>query len=179
MNAQPKHTHSTRFIAKLVASDDLTIATQHLPCKIIRKDGKPYLERYFQEQHSDGTQIWLHHILKPDPEELWHSHPWVAHSEILSGGYTEERYYNGHNKPFVIEYTCQQGETNFITPTCIHRIASVQPNTWTRITITPNRAKTWFFIDMQGNKTPIQTSPSDWWQYQMTRSGSQPIITLR
>ncbi len=45
-----------------------------------------------------------------------------------------------------------------------HRIAAVEPDTWTMIVVQPERLPYWFFKDDEGNIEQIPSSPKDWWK---------------
>ena len=56
-----------------------------------RANKEPYLIRYyllFIERKNFPFNIFIHHILKDDDEDL-HDHPWGFFSLILNGGYRE------------------------------------------------------------------------------------------
>lgn len=197
MNSPPiSQEQSEKYINKVLLRQ-----TQNLPCKIIEINGAPYLERYFLGHNANGFQLWLHHFLTADGERHHHSHPWFAISQILCGGYCEEtlkmfsqqefpeflnnleRYQTGHfahcteakihDGTVKIKrqrwYFC--GHTNLISPGTLHRITEVKPNTWTSLTVTKERAESWFFIDDNGNRQTMAASPSEWWQNCKTRDG--------
>ena len=138
------------------------ILTANLPMKTIEIDDEPYLERYHVKTDLDGTQHWLHRFLRNDPERHLHSHPWTAYSTILCGSYFEELE-NGN----FCHYYCET--TNHITPDKLHRIIQVEPNTWTYMKVHPGRLLSWAFIDDSGARTPVLTSPEDWWKNCKTR----------
>ena len=57
--------------------------------KLIRPDGRTYLERWGWECKWFG--VFLHKMEAPDPGVHLHDHPFAFASIILWGGYTEER----------------------------------------------------------------------------------------
>lgn len=65
------------------------------------------------------------------------------------------------------------GEFNQITPTYLHRIIDVLPNTWTYMKVSPERIDDWFFIDDEGNKKFMKSSSADWYTNYPTRESSQ------
>lgn len=136
----------------------LMALTKALPMKLISVNGKPYLERYYVCTHDDGAQEWLHHFLSPDSEEHMHSHPWAALSYVLCGGYTEER----KTRAGISFFDYIEGDKNRIDPSTIHRIVSVKPDTWTMLTVYPERASNWFFFENDGSETEVQSSALDW-----------------
>jgi len=136
--------------------DLLMLLTANYPMKTIEILGEPYLERYHVKTDEDGTQHWLHRFLRNDSERHQHSHPWEARSKILCGSYLEDR--SGAHTLY------QAGMTNLIMPETMHRIVEVEPNTWTYMRVLPGRAVSWAFIDDSGARTPMATSPEDWWK---------------
>lgn len=148
--------------------DDLMHLTFHLPCKTIAINDEDYLERYYLGEQL-GAQYWLHRFLRNDSERHLHSHPWTATSTIICGSYTEQR------TSGKVRY--KAGHTNLISPETIHRIVSVEPNTWTLMRVDQGRLPEWFFIDDSGNKTFVKTSPTDWHTSHKTRAGKEPSST--
>ena len=56
-----------------------------------RQNNEPYLERYYlflKERKKFPFNIFLHHFLKGDPDDV-HDHPWSYATIILKGGYWE------------------------------------------------------------------------------------------
>ena len=56
-----------------------------------RQNNEPYLERYYvflKDRHKFPFNIFLHHFLKGDPDDV-HDHPWPYATIILKGGYYE------------------------------------------------------------------------------------------
>jgi len=62
---------------------------------------------------------------------------------------------------------CRYVET--ITPTTWHRIASVEPGTWTLILVDAGRVPMWFFEGDNGEIEPMLASDRDWWRKYGTR----------
>jgi hypothetical protein len=64
--------------------------TSRLPCRLIKPDDRPYLERYYVGQLF-GVTFYLHRFVSADSERHVHNHPWTrGGSVILAGSYTEE-----------------------------------------------------------------------------------------
>lgn len=145
--------------------------TKHMPRKIIQIEGHDYLQRYFVCEYPDGSQDWLHRFLRNDSERHLHAHPWTASSDILTGKYTAEEMHDG--KKIEVEYTA--GDKNIITPNTIHRIASVEPNTWTRMHVSAERLAEWYFIDDHGNKKTMRASEPDWHKSYEPREKPEPL----
>jgi hypothetical protein len=134
--------------------------TALMPMKTIHVRGEPYLERYFVGVNEHGVQDWLHRFLRSDSEEHLHSHPWEAESTILVGWYDDER---GLSEGGTFTRMIVAGETNCIFENTLHRIIDAMPNTWTHMRVYPGREPTWFFIDADGNKKIMESSPADWY----------------
>lgn len=139
--------------------DLLMKITENMPMKCIPVRGEGYLERYFVSIDEHGNQDWLHRFLRNDSEEHLHSHPWEAVSTILFGHYME--YVLAGLDVTSEVHLC--GSVINISPHHIHRISAVEPNTWTHMHVKAGRAKEWFFIDSDGNKKYMPTSPADWY----------------
>lgn len=130
--------------------------TAGLPMKTIIINDEPYLERYFDTELEDGTQVWIHRFLRNDSERHLHSHPWNAQSKVLLGSYTESL--GAHSATYTA------GDTNVIPKDKLHRIISVEPNTWTIMIVAPEREQQWYFIDEMGDREYMQASPVDWYK---------------
>lgn len=64
--------------------------TGHLPCRLIKLDGDPYLERYYVGQLF-GVTFYLHRFVSSDSERHVHNHPWGwGRALVLAGSYVEE-----------------------------------------------------------------------------------------
>lgn len=140
--------------------EHLMLITRTMPMKTIQVNGEDYLERYYVGQ-KNGVQEWLHRFLRADSERHLHSHPWDADSTILCGWYQEE-WIAANGKRVLTEW--HEGDQNVITTVKTHRIVDVLPNTWTHMRVYAGREPTWHFIDDEGNKQIMQTSPIDWWK---------------
>lgn len=104
-----------------------------LPVQHIRRDGQPYLERYFAAGWSPtnrrtGPAIFLHHFVASDAARAVHSHPWGwSASLILAGGYREERC-GPDQRVIVREY--RPGDLNVIEADDRHRIDLLAADCW-------------------------------------------------
>ena len=132
---------------------DITVG---MPMKTINVNGEPYLERYFVCETADGTQLWLHRFLRNDSERHLHAHPWKARSRMLCGWYHEEREYG-------VTFRNMTDDEIYITPDRLHRISAVEPNTWTLMVVEPERLPQWYFVNDQGEREYMETSPRDWY----------------
>ena len=135
---------------------ELMAITASLPMKTIIINDEPYLERYFDTELPDGSQVWIHRFLRNDSERHLHSHPWNAQSKVLLGSYTESL--------GMTTATYTAGDTNVIPAHKLHRIIEVEPNTWTIMTVAPERLAQWYFIDELGNRENMKASPVDWYK---------------
>lgn len=135
--------------------------TADMPCKTIEVNGKPYLSRYFAGKSVTGGQWWLHRFHSADGERHLHSHPWSGTSVILCGGYVEQ--VRMVDPEWTKTRYWHPGMVNRITPSTVHRIAEVMPDTWTLLYIEPGRLPTWRFIDDNGGEQVVEASPEDWY----------------
>lgn len=135
--------------------------TRKRPMKTIEING-PYLERYYMGTVF-GRQLWLHRFLSSDGERHLHNHPWNATSIVLAGGYLEE-----------LVGDCRyrlRWSAGKITMERLHRISSVDPGTWTLMIVEPGRIPWWDFVDHDGKRVAMRTSPEDWWKRCGVRGG--------
>lgn len=140
--------------------EQLMLITRMMPMKTIQVNGEDYLQRYFVGKDDHGNQDWLHRFLRADGERHHHSHPWAADITILCGWYLEEvRRKTGS----VFDRMVFEGDETFIDPDRMHRIIDVKPNTWTHMRVYAGREPHWYFIDDNGEKKQMDTSPEDWY----------------
>lgn len=130
--------------------------TRNRPMKTIVVNGAPYMERHYMGG-AFGYQVWLHRFLRADSERHLHSHPWTAMSIVLAGWYVEQLP-GGYNLRSAL------GLPAMITPQRQHRIYSAEPGTWTLMVVGPKRLPNWYFIDDQGSRIEVVTSPADWYK---------------
>jgi len=117
--------------------------TAGLRCRLISRDGRPYLERYYLGRIGPVT-AYLHRFVGRDGDEETHDHPWRAVSIVLAGGYTEERArLNGDQPPLIRLRRVRRG--NALALHSLHRIAETAPDTWTLFLHGPHR-KRWGFV---------------------------------
>jgi hypothetical protein len=143
-----------------ITHESMMALTAQMPMKEIIINGEVYLQRYFAHQLADGTQVWYHRFLRNDSEPHLHSHPWSATSTILVGKYEEEFLDEDEGMEGSLIY--EAGQKNTIMEETIHRIVRVRKNTWTMMIVSPSRKPTWHFIEADGTKTEMQTSPFEW-----------------
>lgn len=132
--------------------------TANVPTRLIKLNGRPYLERYYLGRLL-GVTFYLHRFVSADSERHLHNHPWKwGRALVLTGRYREER---------VDDVTTALGSGCLTTHRVIrfwnrvngrdfHRIADAKPNTWTlffhgpRVQVRRGQAskpKGWGFLD--------------------------------
>jgi hypothetical protein len=186
-----------------MSPDILMYMTQNMPMKQIDVNGQGYLQRYFAGT-LDDSDIWLHRFLSCDGDRHLHNHPWRGISLVLHGGYTEEfragdehqiseRTRNATDMPFWViqslinlDLHCLNhykrripgniGAGVEITPFTWHRIASVQPDTWTLMIVAKSRLPFWYFKDDAGELEVMKASPRDWHKDCKTRALTEGAV---
>lgn len=132
---------------------------------IYRRDGKPYLERYYLFHGSRFKKlpgIYLHKFLSSDEDYELHDHPWnTSVSLILSKGYEEERreeyYANGKLHRRVVIEDFSPGMFNLITKDDFHRVTLKSDHAWT-LFMSGDRQKDWGFWSRDTDEyTPWRT----------------------
>ena len=115
--------------------------------QVIGTDDDIYIARFFLhhvETDPDTGKLlsansaFLHRIVRPDDGRDLHNHPWDFSTKILSGGYLEEFDGIAPHRVFAGEYRSRWHST-------FHRIAAVDPETWTLVTTGP-RINDWGFL---------------------------------
>ena len=152
---------------------------------------KPYLQRYFAGNFRDGVDLWLNRFLSNDGYRHLHSHPFEFNSVIINGGYKEEflaengqkvvrswdaKGYinevlpdilkdlgnaNKHNLDSFCFLACARTYSN-VGVFDWHRIAEVQPETWTAVLVKKQRLPKWYFKSDDGDLVDMVASPRDW-----------------
>ena len=139
------------------------------PTRAIDSDGQPYLRRVYVA-HWGGWRVYLHKFVGSDGERWLHDHPFNGLSVVLSGGYVEE--VGGEwSCPALFIVSRVRRWINFIPRHRFHRIAAVEPGTWTLFIHTPH-SKGWGFLEPVGDidgmlyHNPFDQSDSGgyWWQ---------------
>lgn len=131
--------------------------TANKPARLIKRNGVPYLERYFVGQVR-GFNFYLHRFVAPDMIEDVHNHPWgFALALVLSGGYLET--VATDICPFVddrsgcITKTRRIRWWNYIPGHHFHSISKPKPGTWTffihgpRQLLPDGKEKAWGFLE--------------------------------
>ena len=158
--------------------------------KLVSKN-TAYLQRYFAGTFRDGVDLWLHRFLSNDGDRHLHSHPFEFNSVILNGGYKEEflaedgrkviRTHDaqGHINEILpsILHDLKNSAHNNLDSFCFlacsrkystvgvfdwHRIAEVQPETWTAVLVKKQRLPKWYFKSDHGDLVDMVASPRDW-----------------
>lgn len=107
--------------------------TGRRPCRLIKVNAKPYLERYYLGQLF-GWTFYLHRFVSSDPERHLHNHPWRrGFSVVLLGGYDEDVVTDlAPRAPAgVLLFTRRVRWFNRVDGNHFHRIANAAPRTWT------------------------------------------------
>lgn len=120
---------------------------------IYRRDGRPYLERYYILHGSDVSWlpgIYLHKFVSSDEDPELHNHPWgTSVSLILSGGYTEEQRITIDDPlddpRYGVEFSkFKPGYLNIVRRDDFHRIELDTNPTWTMF-FSGDRQQDWGF----------------------------------
>lgn len=117
------------------------LARLKVMCAVVRRrDGRPYLERYYLVPAKDGGPgVFIHHMITSDPDPELHDHPWLESvSVVLAGSYTELRR-DGRVR------LLRQGDSNVIRGDDFHRVL-IEDDCWTLFMHGP-RVKSWGFLD--------------------------------
>lgn len=142
---------------KLQAIQELaaTLPARHLHAE----DGGVYLSRYKLHGWMPDNQVvvpssvYLHHIHRADSDTAMHSHPWEwSQATALWGGYTEQRGILLPDGSLQAESERQLfvGRSFYMGAENVHRISSVQPDTWTLFMVGPKRSSWGFYVEGRG-----------------------------
>ena len=122
------------FLIKRFLDSALFWLTGNMPCKLIYRGDKPYLERYYLGSIL-GVTFYLHRFVSADKERDIHNHPWGwGGSLILLGSYIEERCLD--ICPFFMGSGCLTTRRkirffNRVDGNSFHRISDAEKITWT------------------------------------------------
>lgn len=121
-----------------------------------QRSGALYLARFWLSPPLEGagrgevpesaSSCLLHWIVRPDPDDAFHDHPWDFTSVILSGGYREDRR-EADDKAWAYTVEQEAAARNLILrdATDLHRIVQVYGETWTLVKTGP-RVREWGFM---------------------------------
>lgn len=123
----------------------------HIP----NTNGAPFKTECRRDGVEPGTlerfTVWI----SDDPRGEPHNHPWPFESELLSGGYTEDRYRKvGEEWTFIGTFTYRKGDRAVVPAGDAHVVYDVLPGTTTHMFIGPLVAgpKDWghLILDTEG-----------------------------
>lgn len=148
----------------------------YLKGRLIKLNGKPYLERYYLGKIFNRT-FYLHRFLQKDAERNVHNHPWKkGGSFILAGSYVQLKAVDlcpWENESGAILKKEKIRIFNSVNGNSFHRIDKVVPNTWT-LFFHSNRLnrKHWGYLNQKKDGDVWVTqfrphpnfTPSDWWR---------------
>lgn len=150
--------------------------TANMPARLIKLDGRPYLERYYVGQLF-GVTFYLHRFVSSDSERHLHNHPWTwGRALVLAGAYDEESVTDlTPAAPDGCMTTWRRIRFwNRVDGNHFHRIAWVRPGTWTlffhgrRAQVGPDLVpKGWGFLERRGDLVAFQRFPTSrqaWWK---------------
>ena len=157
--------------------------TAGMPARLIKLNGRPYLERYYVGQLF-GVTFYLHRFVSSDSERHLHNHPWTwGRALVLAGSYNEQRVTDlspaaagGCLTDFRHVRFWNRVDGNHF-----HRIAWVRPGTWTLFFHGPRARivsavpdcplKGWGFLerDLRDGEwvtvfEPFKSTASGWWR---------------
>ena len=131
--------------------------TALLPCRLIKLDAGPYLERYYLGQLF-GVTFYLHRFVSSDSERHIHNHPWKwGASLIVAGNYLEERCVDicpSIEGSGCLTSVARRRWFNRFDGNTFHRISDAKPGTWTLFFHGPRvkvggGLKGWGFLERQ------------------------------
>lgn len=162
--------------------------TARRPCRLIGREGQPYLERYFLFQ-AFGLTAYLHRFVDADGDLELHDHPFDAMAVVLAGRYVEEVPRRFSLSEGIL---CRKRAIrffNWIPSRRAHRIDSLQPETWTLFVHNRRKGRTWGFFQEHrplpgGNLAilyhqpyPLTDDNHRWWESAKpgARAGREPL----
>lgn len=156
--------------------------------KHIEIGGEPYADRHYMTTLDDGVDVWLIHYHSADGDKYLHCHPFEARLVIVRGGMihaiedpvTGEIYHEDRKPPPLLSFSTIRrildtrgdgivqmmdalGYVARIKCTTWHRIAEIEPDTWSLMLVDPGRVPMWFFKDDEGCVIPQKASAREWW----------------
>lgn len=141
-------------LTRQAVSPDTLAALRHLatgvmvrpPDRVIRRDGTPYLERWYLRRGPDGEKsdcaMFVHRILQAD-EPPAHDHPWTSCSLLLAGVLVEQ--FTDEESAFELRLlVAEPGDVILRTAECMHMLAPISGPAIT-ICATGARRRQWGF----------------------------------
>lgn len=174
----------------MITSQLMLNLTAEMPCREIAVGGQLYLRRYMAGTTADDYDVFVHHFLTADGDRHLHSHPRDSYSLPILGGYREEMPQGVHWRyPFTMNAGMEQMLVDFIREPCAHhfdraglkafcrhitvfdwhRIAEVEPGTWSLFIVGPEILPYWYFRDGD-NLEAVKSSPRDWHKSCLSRN---------
>lgn len=174
----------TPDIFRHMSVEMLYLYTANRPCRLIQRDGQPYLERYYVMSSTGATDseegeqiIYLHRFVGSGEDQALHDHPWQCESLLLHGWYDERILIDNQT---VQQHTRTPGTLRKINPYQPHQIVNPRPETWT-LFLTHERERSWHFyipapdshsyvmigyrdyLNSHDPKSSGKVSRHDWW----------------
>lgn len=169
--------------------------TKAMPMKQIDVNG-PYLQRYYAGTFADGSDLWFHRFMQADGDRHLHNHPFDAQAVMIAGSYLEELRGGVMEARFPASNPLLDNEqcvgltyarllaslaalgseapkipaVRTINVFHWHRIAEIEPDTWTAMIVKPDRLPYWYFEDENGELVPMKASEKEWWKNYGTRA---------
>ncbi len=130
-----------------LTNDQLEAPPAHIP------DGKggAYKSELVLFRSPERTEkiIWWY---ADDPRPEPHNHPWRFESTILSGGYTEDRWWideRGELQKATIKYRANDRNRNVVESNVFHVVRDVQPDTTTKLLCgQASKNNEWGYLDL-------------------------------
>lgn len=102
--------------------------------------------------------LWWH---ADDPRPEPHNHPWDFVSEILHGGYTEDRFWFDGDEMRSATHTYRAGDINMVARDVFHCVVAVQPGTVTHLTCGPAfPGNEWHYLDVTTGELKSSADPT-------------------
>ena len=134
-----------------------------------RSTGELYLVRFWlspPKHKADGqlaseNSLLLHWIVRPDPGEEFHDHPWQFSSEVLSGGISESIAMDDPGRARPTWRTLHRPPNSRVvhSASTFHRVWAVDADTWTLVRTGRLRNSDWSFLLPGGEKVIWRDMP--------------------
>lgn len=134
----------------------LTVPPVHIPDGA----GGSYKTELVIERTAERTEkiLWWY---ADDPRPEPHNHPWDFTSEILHGGYTEDRWWIEDGQLVAATTTYRAGDINHISTSVFHNVRDVEPDTVTHMICGPAvPGNEWCYLDVQNLMLLASDNPS-------------------